>query len=297
MRRAACLGLTCALAATARAAEPAYRAARSVHLSYPAPDGILFYNELVVEQSTPGSYFMACGWNTGYFGIQELGDGRKVILFSVWDPTSGDDPGAVKPEDRVEVLFSAPEARIRRFGGEGTGGQCMMELPWRIGENVRVLVRAAVEGDKTAFAGYVFLPGPPAQWKQLVTFRTRTGGQHLRGCYSFIEDFRRDGASVQDIRRARFGPGWVKSAAGEWVWLRRARFTASSARWEAKENIDTRLADGRFALATGGAITSTTALGSTLELPPEPAPLPPADLPGEALAPSEPQHRAAGSAG
>ncbi len=64
------------------------RAARSVHLGYPAPDAMLFYNEMTVLESTPGSYFMAAGWNTGYFGIQELSDGRKVILFSVWNASS-----------------------------------------------------------------------------------------------------------------------------------------------------------------------------------------------------------------
>src|SRR5262249_59696880 len=74
-----------------------FRAARSVHLGYSAPEGLLFYNEVVVEKSVNGSYFMACGWNTGYFGIQQLdGSDDKVVLFSVWDPTKGDDPDAVK---------------------------------------------------------------------------------------------------------------------------------------------------------------------------------------------------------
>ena len=44
------------------AAEP--RAARSVHLGYSAPEGDLFYNEMVVVQTENGSYFMACGGNT-----------------------------------------------------------------------------------------------------------------------------------------------------------------------------------------------------------------------------------------
>ena len=67
------------------AAEPQpFRAARSVHWGWAAPDATLFYNEMVIDQSTTGSYFMACGWNTGYFGIQELGDGKKVAIFSVW---------------------------------------------------------------------------------------------------------------------------------------------------------------------------------------------------------------------
>ena len=35
-------------------------ACRSVHLSYPAPDGVAFYNEVAVEKSAVGSYFMVC---------------------------------------------------------------------------------------------------------------------------------------------------------------------------------------------------------------------------------------------
>lgn len=86
------------------AAEPqAFRAARSVHWGWAAPDATLFYNEMIVDQSTTGSFFMACGWNTGYFGIQELGNGRKVAIFSVWDPSKGDDPNAVTPEQRVDA--------------------------------------------------------------------------------------------------------------------------------------------------------------------------------------------------
>jgi hypothetical protein len=214
------------------------RAARSVHWGWQAPDGDLFYLEMVVEQSTPGSYFMACGWNTGYFGIQELtGAARKVAIFSVWDPTTGDDPNSVTPEDRVEVLHHDPNVRIRRFGGEGTGGQCMLDFDWSIGQTNRFLLQAQPQASKTAYAGYLWMPDS-SSWRHLVTFRTRTGGQPLRGYYSFVEDFRRDGRSVHDLRRARFGHGWVRTTAGHWVALNRARFTASGAEWEAKDNID-----------------------------------------------------------
>ena len=68
------------------------RAARSVHLGWLAPEVEAMYMEVVVERSAPGSYFMACGFHHGYFGIQELANGKKVVLFSVWDPTHGDDP-------------------------------------------------------------------------------------------------------------------------------------------------------------------------------------------------------------
>lgn len=256
----------------AAAAEPP-RAARSVHLWYPAPDAVAFHNEMTVDQTTTGSYFMACGWNTGYFGIQQLGDGRKIILFSVWDPTEGDDPGAVKPEDRVECLHSAPDAGIKRFGGEGTGGQCMSDFDWTTSETIRFLVTATPADNKTAYAGYVW-ENKPQRWKHLVTFRTPTGGQPLRGLYSFIEDFRRDTRSAQEARSARFGNGWVKTTSGEWRPLDEVRFTASQSEWEARDTIDARLENDWFRLTTGGDTTNTLQLDSTLKRTPRTSPPP-----------------------
>src|SRR3954469_24746235 len=132
---------------------PPPRAARSVHLHYPAPDADAFYNELTVERSVPGSYFMACGFQHGYFGIQELAGGRKVVLFSVWDPTRGDDAAGVPLEQRVEVLHNDPDVEVKRFGGEGTGGQSFFNYDWKTGETCRFLIRCKVEGEKTAYSG------------------------------------------------------------------------------------------------------------------------------------------------
>jgi len=147
------------------------RAARSVHLGYPSPEGVLFYNEMVITQSVNGSYFMACGWNTGYFGLQQLSnETNKVAIFSVWDPTKGNDPKAVKTEERVENLFAGEGVRIKRFGGEGTGGQCMMPFAWQIGETNRFAVQAEVVEDKTSYTAWLFDPRARA-WKRLATFR------------------------------------------------------------------------------------------------------------------------------
>jgi len=245
------------------AAEPP-RAARSVHLHFPAPEADAFYNELTVERSVPGSYFMACGFQHGYFGIQELSGGRKVVLFSVWDPTRGDDAAGVPPEQRVEVLHNDPDVQVKRFGGEGTGGQSFFKYDWKTGETCRFLVRAEVDGEKTAYAAYFWLAGTK-RWKHLVTFRTRTAGERLKGLYSFVEDFRRDTASAGEVRRAVFSNGWVH--AGEWKPLLAARFTASGAEWEAKDTIDAGVAEGRFYLQTGGDTKTTTPLDSTIQRP------------------------------
>jgi len=260
--------IVCCLSIFARTDETLQppRAARSVHLGYSAPEAGVFYNELTVEESVPGSYFMACGFRHGYFGIQELGNRRKVVIFSVWDPTKGDDPNAVATASRVEVLYKADDVVARRFGGEGTGGQSFFNYDWEIGETCRFLVKATVNEGKTDYAAYFFLP-ESRTWKHLVAFRTFTGGDRLNGLYSFIEDFRRDGRSANEVRRAIFGNGWVTDTDGAWSPLTKARFTASGATWEAKETIDAGVVKDCFYLQTGGDTKTITPLRTTIERP------------------------------
>jgi len=254
---------------TSSAFAEAPRAARSVHLGFVGAEGDAFYNECAVEKTTDGSYFMVCGWDTGYFGIQQLRGNRKVAIFSVWDPTRGDDPNAVKSEDRVEVLFEGAGTRIKRFGGEGTGGQCMTDFDWKIGETNRFMVRAVTETNevrKTAYTAFIQKSGS-MEWMKLATFRVRTKSEGMRGFYAFVEDFRRDTKSVMDLRRARFGNGWVHTKV-EWKPISKARFTASGAQWESKENIDAGIENGWFYLATGGDIHASRELRRVMELPP-----------------------------
>ena len=203
-------------------------ACRSVHLGYPAPEAAAFYNEVAVEASAPGTYFMACGWSRGYFGIQELGNGKKVVLFSVWDPAAGDDPKKVPEGKRVKLLHKGDGVRVGRFGGEGTGGQSFLDHDWKAGTTYRMMVAARADGpDRTAYSGYFYLPDKK-RWLHMVTFSTPTKGELLKGCYSFIEDFKRDKVSATKVRKASFGNGWVKDAKGEWEPLLKARFTADA---------------------------------------------------------------------
>lgn len=244
------------------AAQP--RAARSVHLRYAGPPSTAFYNELTVDESVPGSYFEVCGFRQGYFGMQERRAGQgRVVIFSVWDPGKQDDQGGVPSDRRVEDLYHAEDVQVGRFGGEGTGGQSFFKYPWKIGETYRFLVEATVKNDKTEFAAYFFLP-ETGQWKHLVTFRTITEGSLLTGYYSFIEDFRRDGASLHQRRRARFGNGWIKPAGGGWQQLTEATFTADAT---PVSNIDAGVEDGRFRLANGGDTVQHTQLRTVLKRP------------------------------
>jgi hypothetical protein len=252
-------------------------ACRSVHLAYASSEAFAFYNEVTVQRTAPGSYFMVCGWKGGYFGIQEGGNGHRQIIFSVWDDYKGDDPAAVPDGQRVILRYQDPEVRIGRFGGEGTGGQSFLPFPWKPGTTYRFMVSAKPVGRRTEFTGFVFDPARAA-WRKLVTFSTITEGRSLRDCYSFIEDFKRDRASTDQVRQATFGPGWALLLNGPWQLLGKAKFTADR---NPVVNIDAGVQGGAYYLATGGRTQNTgTPLWDTVTLP-ETTPLRmrPLDLP------------------
>ncbi len=248
------------ISATGIAAAPSpQKAARSVHLQYPAGDGMVYYNEVTVQQSVPGSYFCVCGFQGGYFGLQEISGDRKIVIFSVWDPGDQNDPDSVPVDRQVKVLDAGDTVRIKRFGNEGTGAQSLMDYDWNIGQTYRCMIKATVHDNCTAYAAFFFLP-EQQQWKHLATFETITGGQSLKGYYSFVEDFRRDGDSAQQIRRARFGNGWVKTTDGQWNPLGKAAFTADN---NPSTNINAETAQNGFILQNGGNTQNDTSLNST----------------------------------
>lgn len=240
-------------------------ACRSVHLGYPAPQGTAFYNEVTIDQSAPGTYFCVSAFDMGYCGLQELGDGKKVLLFSVWDPGDQNDPNQVKDEQRVKLLHKDPAVRIGRFGNEGTGGQSFFDIDWNVGDTYRILITAKADGDRTAYSCRLFDPQQQA-WRHLATFSTLAKGKLLGGCYSFVEDFRRNRVSATQVRSARFGNGWLKTTEGQWVSLTKARFTADA---NPVTNINAGISGDQFFLTTGGETKNAdTKLNATINRPP-----------------------------
>ena len=243
--------------------EPAYaaskppRAARSVHLFYQAPPGNIFLNTLRVKQSQPGSYFQVCGFSQGYFGLQELASKRRLLIFSTWD----------SDHQPVRVVSCAPDVHVTRFGGEGTGAHILFNYHWRTGRTYRFAVVSRRIGRRTAYAAWIYQPGKQ-KWKHLVTFSTVAGKSAgiIRGCYAFIEDFRRNTRSAQQVRRALYGPGWIRKTNGQWLALHRAVFTTSNAPWEAKKTVDAGIIGKQFYLQTGGNTQMHAAPGTHLNI-------------------------------
>lgn len=228
-------------------------ACRSVHLAYAAAPATAFYNEGRVTDSAPGSYFMMTGWTGGYFGIQELGDGKKVVIFSLWDAAHTDDPKALAESKRTQVVYHAPDVRIGRFGGEGTGGQSFFNYEWKKGETYRFIVhvRPGANG-RSEYSGFFFVPETKT-WKHLVTFSSPFAPKQLKGLHSFVEDFRRNRESTKFTRQAEYKNLLVRTLDGQWKPIGAAQFTADGNK---AVNIDAGLVDNRFYLGTGGDLTN-----------------------------------------
>ncbi|MCZ2342528.1 MAG: DUF3472 domain-containing protein [Bacteroidales bacterium] len=252
------------------------KACRSVHLGYPGDRAVAFYNEVTVQKSAEGTYFCACGWDKGYFGIQEQSGGKKVVIFSVWD-SGQNDPKAVAEDRQVKLLHKHPKVRTGRFGGEGTGGQSFLDFNWKVGNTYRFIVHAKPDGQRTEYSGYFFAP-EVGEWMHLITFSTITGGKKdLGGYYSFVEDFKRNRVSLTQPRVAQFNPVWTLNQDRKWSPILTARFTGDS---NPAENIDAGMEKGRFFLKTGGDTQNThTKLGQTMSLPQAPGKAPQSPLP------------------
>ncbi|GAA5483623.1 DUF3472 domain-containing protein [Haloferula sargassicola] len=257
------------------------RQCRSVHLAYDAPPAAWATIEVTPTRSAPGTYFCALGFSRGYLGMQELADGKKVILFSVWDSPDPDNK-TDRPEDTAEsrragVVRVGEGVREKRFGGEGTGSQSFFDYGWSLEKPVRFAVHAAADGGLTTFTGY-FYDASRRKWQLMTSVRTATRGT-LTGLYSFIEDFRRNHESARQIRRASFTDGWVREAGGSWQPMIEARFTADAT---PAATIDAGPAENGFFLQTGGATANEhVPLGQPLHRPQPPRAAPAMAMPAD----------------
>lgn len=230
------------------------RGAPSVHLTYPVPEGVearWFYNEVTVKKDPIWSYYEACGFSRGYFGIQVNSPTERRIIFSVWDSgNEAADRNKVEAENRVQLLAKGQDVVAESFGNEGTGGHSHLVYPWKTGETYRFLVSAQPDGATTIYTGWFYFPEKHA-WGMIASFRAPKDGKYLRGLYSFNEDF--SGANGQQQRLAEFGNQWIKTTDGRWMELTKARFT-HTARGIYKDRIDrgAGTVGDRFYLTNGG---------------------------------------------
>ncbi len=255
---AACAVATFAAALTLSAADaPQFVAARSIHCWHYAPGAEWVYGEVTPEKSVPGSYFMTVGFTCGYCGIQELSNGKKIAIFSVWDPGDQFDfkakADSVDEKIRTKNTYAGEGVYISRFGGEGTGGKSTMWFDWEVGKTYRFAVHVKKDGDhRAAFTGYIWRDNA---WFRMATFSTlqTKGNPEIRDVYSFVEDFRRTPESVQQVRTASYRNFFSKAAGGEWKPMNDGRFTGDS---NTLLTVDAEVVENGLRMTTGGSTTN-----------------------------------------
>ena len=229
------------------------RNSASVHLSYAVPPRTqvaAFYCEVTGVDEPLSTYYMACGWDRGYFGMQINGPSERRIIFSVWDSGSeAVDRRKVADADRTKLVAKGEGVQAGDFGNEGTGGHSHLVYPWKTGERQRFVVTCqSNDTPHTTFAGYWFHP-EQKKWMLISSWKAPLAGG-LHGLYSFVEDF--DGSTGHLRRKALFGSQWVRTTAGDWVEITTATFSHDETGEKDRLDRFMGIEDGRFFLSNGG---------------------------------------------
>jgi len=259
------------------------RNAASVHLFYPVPKGTnvaAFYCEMTGLEDPLWTYYMACGWHRGYFGMQVNSPTERRIIFSVWD--SGNEAisrSKVADENRVKLVAKGEEVYAGDFGNEGTGGHSHLKYGWKTGEKQRFIVTAQPTNVTfTIYSGYYFHPDQK-QWVLISSWKAPKEGGYMRGLYSFSENF--GGANGHLVRKALYGNQWIRTDKGEWIELTTASFSHDSTGKADRLDRFMGVENGQFFLSHGGFIRGFTKYGEKFTRPA--GVKPPPDLPRELL--------------
>ena len=248
----------------------ARRNAASVHLAYPTSKDAkiaLFYNEVIAVEDPLATYYMACGFHRGYFGMQVNSPTERRIIFSVWDAASGRnarDRSTVDKENQTQLVAKGEGVEASVFGNEGTGGHSHLIYPWKVGDVMRFVLTAKPDGEHTVYTGYWYHPAKK-QWMLVASFRAPKDGHYLGGLYSFSENFGGSNGHLQ--RKALFGPQWIRLDDGTWQELTRATFSHDPTGKADRIDRFMGVAHGRFFLSQGGFVEGYTKYGDPFDRP------------------------------
>jgi hypothetical protein len=250
------------------------RNAASVHLFYPVPKDTqveAFYCEVTGLEDPLWTYYMACGWHRGYFGMQVNSPTERRIIFSVWDSgTEAVDRAKVPAENRVTLVAKGEGVYAGDFGNEGTGGHSHLKYLWKTGEKQRFIVTARpTDTAHTIYSGYYFHPDKKA-WFLISSWKAPKDGGYLRGLYSFSENF--GGANGHLVRKALYGNQWIRTPEGKWIELTAATFSHDVTGKADRLDRFMGLQDGQFFLSHGGFLPGFTAYGEKFTRPATGAP-------------------------
>ncbi|CAE7771797.1 Ttn [Symbiodinium pilosum] len=177
-----------------------------------------FACQVRVPEPSSCTYYCACGFQSGYCGIQQHQGQKQQVLFSLWNHPAG---------EKVENMSVAEGVEAEPFGGEGmslgaysvtgTGKQADSELAsWNAGEVQRaylfVVRSTAVERGSLVSCHF---HKPNTGWVEFARHlrpepdEAQGDRGKLWGLYSFIEDF-----AGNSVRRSAQYAAWVQREPG-----------------------------------------------------------------------------------
>jgi hypothetical protein len=245
------------------------RNAASVHMNYPLPPEEKiqwFYNEVTGVTDPTSTFYMACGFNRGYFGMQVNSPTERRIIFSVWDSgNEGVDRSKVAADDRVQLIAKGEGVYAGDFGNEGTGGHSHLKTMWKTGQTQRFLLGAQpVDATHTVYAGYWWNP-EQQDWLLIAAMKAPKAGGYLTRLHAFSENFWGSNGHIQ--RKALYGNQWVRTAAGQWLELTVATFSHDATGRGDRLDRYMGFEDGKFFLSHGGFVEGTTPFGEKFTRP------------------------------
>lgn len=245
------------------------RNAASVHLSYDTGKRTnisAFYCEVTAVEDPVWTFYMACGWHRGYFGMQVNSPTERRIIFSVWDSgNEGVDRNKVAAENRVNLVGKGEGVYTGDFGNEGTGGHSHLKYMWKTGEKQRFLVTAKPDdATHTTYSGYYFHP-EKKEWFLISSWRAPKEGGYMRGLHSFSENFVGDNGNV--VRKALYGNQWMRTADGPWIEVAGASFSHDATGRADRLDRFMGVENGQFFLSHGGFVPGFTKFGEKFARP------------------------------
>ncbi len=232
----------------------------SCHLNYTIPDGDkeYFYSELTVPEGEDkmSSYFMANGFGEGYMGIQVNSPTERRVLFSVWDPASG----------QTTLVKKGDDVTAGRFGGEGTGGQSYMIFNWKAGTTYKFLTRGKPDGaGNTIYTSWFFVP-EAGNWKLIASWKRPNTNTYLTRFHGFLENFNPNEGYRE--RKAYWSNQWVRLAGGSWTEVTAFTFTVdATGKNKQRQDYAGGVENGKFFLRMDGFFNDNVSPGTLFTKP------------------------------
>ncbi|MDO5737829.1 MAG: DUF3472 domain-containing protein [Eubacteriales bacterium] len=148
-------------------------------LNYQSPYyGSIIQAEWKCTKEERGSYWAPLTWDEGYCGFQKLGDGSRVVIFSLWDLADG---------TRAEFINTKNTYYHGVFDNEDCGVQMIAKYPWFENKWYTIRVQEWHFNGETYLACWV--RSKDQEWFNVGVYKYPKMVNQLGNVGAFIEDF------------------------------------------------------------------------------------------------------------